>query len=74
MATENATLSSHDALIFSTVVCAIATAMLWTGKISGAEWVSTVTWVTSALIVGKAATLAASGYATAKAGKEASSS
>jgi hypothetical protein len=63
MASETSTLSAHDALFFSTFICAIASAMLWTGKLSGAEWVSTVTWVSTALILGKAAAVAASGFA-----------
>lgn len=50
------------AMLFATGVVIVATGLLWLGKINGGDWVTTVTWVTAALLLGRAASAAASGY------------
>lgn len=56
------------ATAFATGVIAVASAMLWAGRLTGGDWVTTTTWVTGALMLGRAAGIAASGYsATAQA-------
>ena len=58
--------SSSERLLataFATGVIAAATALLWAGRLTGGDWVTTTTWVVSALMLGRAATVAAGGYA-----------
>lgn len=50
------------AVAFSSGVVVVATGLLWLGKLNGGDWVTTVIWVTSALMLGQAASIAASGY------------
>lgn len=45
-------------------VIATATALCWCGKVSGAEWVSAVTWITAVVLLGKAVHAVAGGMAT----------
>lgn len=54
--------SNPLAVAFSTGVVVVATGLLWLGKLNGGDWVTTVIWVTSALMLGQAASVAASGY------------
>lgn len=50
------------AVAFSTAIVVLATGLLWMDKLTGGDWVTTVIWVTSALMLGQAASIAASGY------------
>ena len=47
---------------FALLVVGAATGLLMLGKLTGGDWVTTVTWVTAAYMLGQAAGIAASGY------------
>lgn len=47
---------------FGVLVLALATALTWSKLISGAEWVTTATWITAAVVLGRAAATAATGF------------
>lgn len=51
------------AYAFATFVVALAAALCWSKLITGADWVTAATWVTAVLLIGRAATVAATGYA-----------
>lgn len=47
---------------FGVLVLALATGLAWSKLISGAEWVTTSTWITAAVVLGRAAATAATGF------------
>ena len=47
---------------FALLVVGAATGLLMLDKLTGSDWVTTVTWVTAAYMLGQAAGIAASGY------------
>lgn len=51
------------AYAFATFVVSLAAALCWSKLITGADWVTAATWVTAAVLLGRAATVAAAGYA-----------
>lgn len=50
------------AYLFGAFVIAIGAALCWSGKMNGSEWSDAVTWVTGAVVLGRAASVAAAGY------------
>lgn len=48
---------------FSLIVVALGAAMCRSKLLTGSDWVTLTTWVTGALLLGRAAAVAASGYA-----------
>jgi len=47
---------------FGAGVVIVATGLAWSKLLTGAEWVTLATWVTGAVILGRAAGIAASGF------------
>lgn len=61
------------AYLFGAFVIAIAAGLCWSAKMSGSEWSDAATWVTGAVVLGRAASTAASGYAATAQAKAAAS-
>lgn len=56
---------------FCVGVVAAACGLLWLGKVTGAEWVSTVTWTTAILVLGQPVGVVATGFSIAAQAKAA---
>lgn len=56
------TVTDRSKLVVTLIVLACATGLLFIGRLSGAEWVSAVTWTVGAFIVGQVGAVVASGW------------
>jgi hypothetical protein len=65
----NDTPNKDAKLAITLLVLIAATALLWAGRINGDQWVSVVTWIVAIFMLGQAAAIFASGYATATVAK-----
>ena len=58
-------ITGRDAMIAFLLMLVATTGLLWLQRLSGAEWVSAMTWTVAVCVLGNAAGIVANGYALA---------
>lgn len=57
-----ATVTDHSKMVVTLLVLGAATGLLALGRLSGAEWVSAVTWTVAAFMLGHVGAVVATGW------------